>query len=1066
MKKIVSVFLSLLMLTQLLCGLVISAEADTSATPRAATRVTTDIKQEIMADYAVATVPAEAEPIATAREFSAMTANKVYYLTADFTVTSTYTTTFKGTLYGNGHTITISNNKAVFNALENATIYDLTLAGSLSVSADNVGALAAQASNTTLVGVTNNATVKNTKTEKYAGGLLGHAANTTLKYCVNNGEVSGNTSASRVGGLVGQMEEANAFLTLENCINNGAVTGVNQVGGLVGRVQSGKAVTLKSCANFGTVTISTSDGAGLIGKVTGTSVEVTLVGCYNSGRIVGAKPTGGLFGYMDNLRTLTVTDCHNGCFVKNCSCKGSEHGYVTNKIARSEVGGVLAYVNAAAATITITNCTNSGKIVAGGSGGSGTDEGSRAGGVAGVIVGYQVTFKDCVNNAAVDSTYYLGGICSRVDACGELAQDNTGTSYYVGSKLLMENCANNGKLTSRSYIGGMIGFTEKSSEVIFKNCSNSGEIAASANAAGMLTSIDKNHTVGCTVELTDCSNSGKITGGGTSGGLVGYISNAYEVVKSLTLTDCINTGDVTSPNKVGGLVGDSNVRKFTATNCRNEGDINVANQNETACAGGIVGRTWGLSTFTECVNTGNVIEKKTGNSTAILYAGGIAGWCGREGTSYKDDVANFNGCISAATIIARSALNDKQALNAGGIVGICKSLCYANRCMVVGELNGNCHVAGISCNNGSNEISGSEFNTCVVAADLYNSGTKVTSRSQGTAGIAGYVWGAAHVSECVILGDLTLDIHTSDLAPDQRRPLSALVGYSNNGGGSYKNNFFGGQLIAGEGTDCIVVMVAYTVEADVTGDVGYDICDNYSYYEYPLFYWGYTKNNILFGGEYSEYTTPTLTEEQIAEGISLADLVMESNPTLKAVVTCTGIEVPMLSYMISDYEWALELTGGHGYVDGCFPNCGICGKVRVELHHTYRNDCDTDCNACGFEREVGDHDFGPWITLKPATETETGLRKSTCQTCGFEETFTVPVLTHKDEEEDNGSDSVNNGNADADADAGSFSSFVKNNLVIVAAAGGGVLLVVIIVIVLLVKKSSKKKENDNENVEF
>ena len=49
---------------------------------------------------------------------------------------------------------------------------------------------------------------------------------------------------------------------------------------------------------------------------------------------------------------------------------------------------------------------------------------------------------------------------------------------------------------------------------------------------------------------------------------------------------------------------------------------------------------------------------------------------------------------------------------------------------------------------------------------------------------------------------------------------------------------------------------------------------------------------------------------------------------------------------------------------------------------------------CGDKADIANHAFGEWITTKEATETETGSKKRTCSVCGYEETATIPMLSH------------------------------------------------------------------------
>ena len=291
--------------------------------------------------------------------------------------------------------------------------------------------------------------VHNGKKGKFAGGFVGYAENVTLSYCTNKGAITGHAEETRPGGLVGEMNNADGegTLTLDHCINYGAVTGVNQTGGLVSRVENGAEAKFSYCANFGTITVDYSDGGGIIGKVTKNYTKVTFEHCYNSGRVHGGSNTGGMVSWL-LASELTLTDCHNGCFVKNCTCKGTEHGKLTNKLGNHTIGGLVACFDCQTAAVTLTDCSNSGEVVAGerGERENATTANSRAGGIAGVMEGLQVKVNNCHNTGKITSYNYVSGLFGRVGAAG---------NDTVKATVTIESCSNSGELTSTaSYVGG------------------------------------------------------------------------------------------------------------------------------------------------------------------------------------------------------------------------------------------------------------------------------------------------------------------------------------------------------------------------------------------------------------------------------------------------------------------------------------------------------------------------------------------------------------------------------------------------------------------------------------
>lgn len=47
----------------------------------------------------------------------------------------------------------------------------------------------------------------------------------------------------------------------------------------------------------------------------------------------------------------------------------------------------------------------------------------------------------------------------------------------------------------------------------------------------------------------------------------------------------------------------------------------------------------------------------------------------------------------------------------------------------------------------------------------------------------------------------------------------------------------------------------------------------------------------------------------------------------------------------------------HVFDNNCDPDCNVCGYTRTPSDHVYDHACDTTCNECGHEREVEDHHY-------------------------------------------------------------------------------------------------------------
>ena len=187
---------------------------------------------------------------------------------------------FKGTFYGNGHSLT-GLKTALFGIVEgNAIIRDLALENM-----SESGHLADL--------VWDNSTVDNvysTGSTNNNAGLIGNLeGNATLKNSYSTANIT--TSHGGVGGLVGVMYD-NA--TIENCFakntinQNASHSKYNYAGGLVGMVNGGTIKSSYADCNvhaYGYAGMTTTAGS-LIGKTSG---NVTIENCYATGSIYANK---------------------------------------------------------------------------------------------------------------------------------------------------------------------------------------------------------------------------------------------------------------------------------------------------------------------------------------------------------------------------------------------------------------------------------------------------------------------------------------------------------------------------------------------------------------------------------------------------------------------------------------------------------------------------------------------------------------------------------------------------------------------------------------------------------
>lgn len=241
---------------------------------------------------------------------------------------------FTGTLDGQGHTVSglyiseLSGRTALglFGAAENAAIRDLTVSGTIDLTAVDmtggadalsVGGLVGRGSGITLercvsqVDITVSLTNAADNQSAGLGGLAGRLAEGThhLTDCRNEGRLTvtsapgsrylGGSGQGGLGGIVGSIT-ADAVLT--RCVNAGTVTAGRAagVGGIAGRLDGG-AVTVTQCANQGPVSNDTAASLlrrGGTGGIAGLAVSgaVTIDRCYNTGTIAGRAIVGGILG--------------------------------------------------------------------------------------------------------------------------------------------------------------------------------------------------------------------------------------------------------------------------------------------------------------------------------------------------------------------------------------------------------------------------------------------------------------------------------------------------------------------------------------------------------------------------------------------------------------------------------------------------------------------------------------------------------------------------------------------------------------------------------------------------
>ena len=161
--------------------------------------------------------PADWETFATSTdEYS----DTFFKLTADITVTTMRTKTFKGTFDGGGHTLTFNytatgDNAAPFAYITGATIKNLRVAGTINTGYKFAAGIAAECGTTTITNCQSSVTINSSVVgDGTHGGLIGHQSSGTLTInsCLFDGELMGAKTTS-CGGFVGWVSNNSGYLT-------------------------------------------------------------------------------------------------------------------------------------------------------------------------------------------------------------------------------------------------------------------------------------------------------------------------------------------------------------------------------------------------------------------------------------------------------------------------------------------------------------------------------------------------------------------------------------------------------------------------------------------------------------------------------------------------------------------------------------------------------------------------------------------------------------------------------------------------------------------------------------
>ena len=483
-------------------------------------------------------------------------------------------------------------NTASDKGLDNVNAYGVT--GS-SILVDNTGGIAGLNSGT-LNDAYNESIVKGSSN---VGGIAGTNSG-EISLIVNGASVT--AKGDYAGGLVG--------ITTGNISdgrNNGVITGVNYVGGLVG--SNGSGVQLTNLTNDSSANIIGEQYVGGIAGINSGTIksDEDNDNLINRGSITGNQYIGGIAGENNG----TITNVNNDIVL---NATGSNAQYF---------GGVTG-INKG----TITNATNSGNINASGATYVGGITGQNNGTLSGAGNKGEVTGKDYVGGVAGLNTKDIigkdnnniiniigiknegtviaeaggaGGIFGKNEAdiqYAELSNSGTvtGTAGTTGTGgIFGENTGDidhsslknevNGNVSGVNNVGGLIGINsgtieggrDEASHYYKYQIYNNGTITATGNGSniGGLIGYNKKDTItGKTGSLTAGYNTGNIVASGSSnvGGIVGTNEGTVDQVFNTIMTADGKNETIVGENNVGAIIGDNT--NGTLTNAYSTTEVN------------------------------------------------------------------------------------------------------------------------------------------------------------------------------------------------------------------------------------------------------------------------------------------------------------------------------------------------------------------------------------------------------------------------------------------------------------------------------------------------------------
>lgn len=424
-----------------------------------------------------------------------------FKLTADITVTTMRTKTFKGTFDGGGHTLTFNytatgDNAAPFAYITGATIKNLRVAGTINTGYKFAAGIVAISNGGSIENCRSSVTINSSKDgDGTHGGLVADSYQGTLDInnCLFDGKLLGENTES-CGGFVGWHKSGT--LNISNSLF--APTQVTLKGGVIFARNSATALT--NCYYISDWSAATDQGTNA-----NSMTAAALVTALNNGDKNWCVHRGNAIPVMVNLVINNKTEWDNF---------SSHAGNYENK-----------YVQLNADISNITAMT------------SGTFQGIFDGN------GHTLTVNLTNSGGNVAPFYYLyGGTIMNLTVSGDVTTAGSFNAGLVarthGGINYIQNCIIHTNVAVKDYGGGVVGHADDASSLTISDCIYDGTITHTGDYAGGFIGW-YNNTNTLDLVMTNCLFKGDYTGNGQFHPI--GVKKLAGIFKSINCTNCYYT---------------------------------------------------------------------------------------------------------------------------------------------------------------------------------------------------------------------------------------------------------------------------------------------------------------------------------------------------------------------------------------------------------------------------------------------------------------------------------------------------------------------------------------------